>query len=166
MTAVLFYGFAALTVVAALAMVLNRRDVGVGTLSFVGSMVGLGAIYVMLDATFIAALQVLFYAAALAVTFLVAGTLLEPRSDRLRPTRGRGSSIVAAVIALLVALNFGALLALSGLPEPAPLVEGFGGHRSVGLRLFTDHVLAFEVSSLLLLSAIVAVVLLARWEAD
>ncbi len=169
MTALLFYGFAALTVVGALAMVMNRANVGVGALSFIGSMLSLGAIYVVLGATHIAVLQVLFYAGALAVMFVVAGTLLEPRSDRMRPARGRGASVMAIVIAVLAAVNFGALLTgwgTGGLPGPAVPPEGFGGHRSVGRLLFTDYVLAFEVSSLLLLSAVVGVVLLARRESD
>ena len=50
--------------------------------------------------------------------------------------------------------------------EPGPLPEGFGGYREIGARLFTDYVLAFEVTSLLLLAAMVGAVILAKRDAS
>lgn len=165
MTAILFYVFAGLTVASALAMVANVKSSGVGAFWFVASMVGLGAVYVLLDAYFVAALQLLVHAGGLAVVFIVTGTLLQPRRDRMRPARGLGAGVVALVLVGLATASFATLLP-GAFSEPAAIAEGFGGYRAVGLLLFTDRVLAFEVISLLLLSAVVGAVVLARREAD
>lgn len=165
MSGFLFYGFGALCILGALAMIANVRHVTSAAFSFVGSMLALGAVYVLLDAVFVAAIQVLFHAGGLAVVFAAAGAILVPRSDRMRASRGRGGSVVAVVLAVIVLVN-GALLLPGGFGERAELPDGFGGYRLVGSVLLTDRVLAFGFISLLLLSAVIAVVVLARREAD
>ena len=165
MTAVLFYAFAGLAVAGALAMVASVKNASIGAFWFVVSMLGLGAVYVLLDAYFVAALQVLLHATALAVVFIVTGALLQPRRERMRPARGLGTGIVAVVLVALTGAGF-AMLLPGAFPEAAAIPEDFGGYRAVGLRLFTDRVLVFEGISLLLLSAIVGAVVLSRPEGD
>ncbi len=165
MTEILFYGFAALVLVGAIGMLFNERNVAVAGFSFVGSMVAIGAIYVLLDAVFVAALQVVFHAGALAVVLALAGTMLEPRRAPVGSAGRLGTSVMAGVIALL---GFAALAQLlsAGYPEIAEIPEGFGSVRSLGQLLLSDSVLAFEFVALLLLSVSVGVVVLARQEAD
>lgn len=165
MIAILFYGFAALVLSGAVAMIWNERHAAVAAFAFVGSMVALGAVYVLLDAAFIAGLQVAFYAGGLAAVLALGGTVLEPARPIVRSPRRVGLNVMAVTIALLVAAA-GFQLLQGAFSEPAVLPPEFGSVRTVGRTLLTDHVLAFEFVSLLLLSAIVGVVVLARQEAD
>ena len=159
--AVLFYLFGALAVLGAIGMVTNVRNPVAGALSLVGTMVALGAIYVLLEAFLIGVLQVLVYAGAIVVLFLFVVMLLNLRDEAYEPSRLRVAKWVGGVVVAAVA--FQVLLLLPGTFGPAAeLPEGFGGYRPVGLALFTDWVLAFEVTSLLLLAAMVGAVVLAK----
>ncbi len=161
MTVFLFYFFAAIAVAGALGMLLNTRNTVAGALSLVGTMIALGAIYVLLDAYLIGALQVLVYAGAIVVLFLFVVMLLNLRHDDFGPERQRFGKVLAVVLGLSLLAGFLALLPGAYGP-PAELAEGFGGYRAVGAALFTDYVLAFEVTSLLLLAAMVGAVILAK----
>jgi NADH-quinone oxidoreductase subunit J len=164
MTLVLFYVFAAIAIAGALGMLLNTRNTVAGALSLVATMVSLGAIYVQLDAYFVGALQVMVYAGAILVLFLFVVMLLNLRQDSFgAPARAR------AALATLGALALGAgfLSLLPGAFGPAAdLAPGFGGYRAVGAELFTNYVLAFEVTSLLLLGAMIGAVILAKRKID
>lgn len=165
MIAVLFYGFAALVLLGAVAMIWNERHTGLAAYAFVGSMVALGAVYVLLDAAFIASIHLVFYAGGLAIVLVLSGTILEPVRPPVRSNRRLGLNVMAAVIGIGVAAA-GAELLQGAFTEAATLSPEFGSVRMVGRVLLTDHVLAFEFVSLLLLSAIVGLVVLARQEAD
>jgi NADH-quinone oxidoreductase subunit J len=160
----LFYVFAFIAVAGALGMLLNTRNTVAGALSLVATMVSLGAIYVQLDAYFIGVLQILIYAGAILVLFLFVVMLLNLRHDAF----GRAGRLKPALAAAgAIALAVGLLKLLPGaFAPPAELPAGFGGYRAVGAELFTDYVLAFEVTSLLLLGAMVGAVILAKRKID
>lgn len=165
MTGVLFYVFAALAVGGALGMVLNVRNTVAGAMSLVLTMVSLGAIYVLLEAYLVGVLQILVYAGAIVVLFLFVVMLLNLRGEEFGPARQRILKTFGAALGLFV-LGF-LLLSLNGAFGPAAeLPEGFGGYRQVGLALFTDYLLAFEATSLLLLGAMVGAVILAKRSID
>jgi NADH-quinone oxidoreductase subunit J len=160
----LFYLFAAFAVAGALGMLLNTKNTVAGALSLVGTMVSLGAIYVLLDAYLIGVLQILVYAGAILVLFLFVVMLLNLRQDDFSPDRLRWTKRLAVAFGALVCVE---LLLLPGAFGPAAaLPDGFGGYRAVGIALFTDWVLAFEVTSLLLLAAMVGAVILAKRSID
>jgi NADH-quinone oxidoreductase subunit J len=161
----LFYLFAALAVAGALGMLLNTRNAVAGALSLVGTMVALGAIYVLLDAYLIGVLQILVYAGAIVVLFLFVVMLLNLRQDEFSPERLRFTKTLGVVIGALVGLEL-LLLLPAALGPAAPIPADFGGYRAVGTALFTDWVLAFEVTSLLLLAAMVGAVVLAKRRID
>jgi NADH-quinone oxidoreductase subunit J len=160
----LFYLFAAFAVAGALGMLLNTKNTVAGALSLVGTMVALGAIYVLLDAYLIGVLQILVYAGAIVVLFLFVVMLLNLRGEQFGPERLRVGKVFGVAVAALLLLQL--LWLLPGLGPPAQLREGFGGYRDVGLSLFTDWVLAFEATSLLLLSAMIGAVVLAKRKVD
>jgi len=165
MSAALFYLFAFVAVAGALAMLLNVRNTVAGALSLVATMIALGGIYVLLGAYLVGVLQIMVYAGAILVLFLFVVMLLNLRSDRFGPERQPAAKLLAVLLGLL-ALG-GLLRALSGaLGPPAQPAPGFGGYRQVGLALFGDYVLAFEVTSLLLLGAMVGAVILAKRKID
>jgi NADH-quinone oxidoreductase subunit J len=161
----LFYLFAALAVAGALGMLLNLRNAVAGALCLVGTMVSLGAIYVLLEAYLIGVLQILVYAGAIVVLFLFVVMLLNLRDDAFTPERLRFAKGLGVVIGGLVGAQLLVLLP-AALGPAAELPEGFGGYRAVGIELFTDWVLAFEVTSLLLLAAMVGAVILAKRRID
>ena len=97
MTDFLFYLFAAFAVAGALGMLLNVKNTVAGALSLVGTMVALGAIYVLLDAYLIGVLQILVYAGAIVVLFLFVVMLLNLRSDDFPPTRQRLLKVVIMI---------------------------------------------------------------------
>lgn len=165
MSLVLFWIFAVLAVAGALGMVLNVRNTVAGALSLVGTMVSLGAIYVLLDAYLVGALQILVYAGAIVVLFLFVVMLLNLRRDDFGRERQRASKAVGVLLAGFILWHF--LKLLPGvMGKPAALPADFGGYRFLGRVLFTDQVLSFEVASLLLLAAMIGAVVLAKRRID
>ncbi len=162
----LFYAFGAVAVIGALGMVLNVRNAVASALCLVATMVALGGVHVLLEAYFVGALQVLVYAGAIVVLFVFVVMLLNLRRDGFPPARARlGRVTAAAVVGAALAGLVGLALTLPETAVPgatAALPEGFGGYRRVGAALFTDYLLAFEATSLLLLSAMVGAVVLAK----
>ncbi|HEY8121417.1 MAG TPA: NADH-quinone oxidoreductase subunit J [Myxococcota bacterium] len=164
MTLGLFYFFAFIAIAGALGMLLNTRNTVAGALSLVVTMCSLGAIYVQLGAYLVGALQVMVYAGAILVLFLFVVMLLNLRHDSFGET-ARAKPVLATLGACALGAGFLALLpGAFGPPEALP--AGFGGYRAVGAELFTDWVLAFEVTSLLLLGAMIGAVILAKRKID
>jgi NADH-quinone oxidoreductase subunit J len=164
-TDALFYLFAGLAVAGALGMLLNVRNTVAGALSLVGTMVSLGAIYVLLDAYLIGVLQILVYAGAIVVVFLFVVMLLNLRQDDFGSDRLRWTKRLAVGLGALVCVEL-LLVVPRALGPAAEIPADFGGYRVVGAALFTDWVLAFEVTSLLLLAAMVGAVVLAKRSID
>jgi NADH-quinone oxidoreductase subunit J len=168
--ALLFYGFAAVTVLGALAVVTQRNPV-YSLVSLVGSFFGLCGLYVLLEAPFLAVVQIIVYAGAIMVLFLFVVMVLNvPREDaaewdRAHPLYRPMAMRVGAVLAVLLALELAwALSRTSGLSEavnaePNALVSDV---THLGKVLFTDYMFAFEVTSILIIAAMVGAVVLAR----
>ncbi len=165
MSQLFFYIFAAIAIAGALGMVMNTRNTVAAALSLVLTMVALGGVYVLLEAYLIGALQILVYAGAIVVLFLFVVMLLNLRREAYSPQRQRATKVAGAVIGLLVLAQFLQLIH-GAFGAPAAIPEGFGGYRQVGTVLFTDYVLAFEATSLLLLAAMVGAVILAKRKID
>ena len=165
MSLLFFYLFAAIAIAGALGMVMNTRNTVAAALSLVLTMVSLGGVYVLLEAYLIGVLQILIYAGAIVVLFLFVVMLLNLRQEEFSPHRQRATKIAAAGIGLIVLVQF-LLLIHGAFGAPATIPEGFGGYRQVGTALFTDYVLAFEATSLLLLAAMVGAVILAKRKID
>ena len=165
---ILFYIFGTLAVISALCMVLNLRNTVASAMCLVVTMVCLGAIYVLLEAYLVAAIQIMVYGGAIVVLFLFVVMLLNLATDEFPPAKLRFSKFAVMCVAGVVLARV--LPALSGDPalvvgsEPVP--EGFGGYRQVGIALYTDYVLLVEMASLLLLSAIVGALVLAKRKID
>ena len=162
---ILFYIFAAMTVLSALGMVLNVRNTVASAMSLVVTMVALAAIYVLLEAHLVAALQIIVYAGAIVVLFLFVVMLLNLRQDEFSAARQWWVKSAAAGVGLLVGAQLVRLLSTE-LPDAPPLPEGFGGYRVVGLALYSDYVILVEMAALLLLAAIVGAVILAKRKID
>jgi NADH-quinone oxidoreductase subunit J len=164
MSELLFYVFAVLAVGGALGMVLNVRNTVAGAMSLVLTMVALGGVYVLLEAYLIGVLQILVYAGAIVVLFLFVVMLLNLRAEQFSPERQRVAKVLGVAAAAVLGLQL--LWLIPAVAPAGELSPGFGGYRHVGLLLFTDWVLAFEATSLLLLAAMIGAVVLAKRRID
>jgi NADH-quinone oxidoreductase subunit J len=165
MSPILFYLFAALTLLFAVAVVANRNPVA-SALCLVVSFLGLAALFVGLDAYFIAVIQVLVYAGAVMVLFLFIIMLLNIQAEERRkiniPAYAGGGLVVLAFVAQLwlVLQRFGA-----GHAEfPALAESNVDDVRHVGTTLFATFNLPFQVIGVLILVATIGVIVLSKRE--
>jgi len=156
-TFTIFFFFAAIAVIFAAMVVLHRNPV-VGALSLVASFFALAVMYVLLEAPFLAALQVIVYAGAIMVLFLFVIMLLnlqhqeEPRTRPVQQFLGYTSSAAFGLALIYYLAKFG----VTKLPE-GPFISDA---RTVGIKMFEAYIFPFEMVSILLLAAIVGALLL------
>ena len=165
----LFYAFAGITVLAALFVIVQRNPI-YSVLSLIVAFFGLSGLYVLLDAPFVAAVQIIIYAGAIMVLFLFVVMLLNvPREDaaewdRTHPLYRPWPMRIGALLSALMVGQLGwALTRTPGLSvgvgsEAAPISEV----GALGEVLFTKYMFAFEVTSILIIVAMVGAVILAR----
>ncbi len=159
MESVLFYVFSLLALASGLALVTRRNPVS-AALFMVLAFFCLAGIYVLLDAYFLAAVQVAVYAGAIMVLFLFVIMLLNLGPDDLPAFMTRKVKwLYAAVSALLTGLLLALDLGRRPPGEPAALPGEVG---AIGDKLFSEYLLPFEITALLLLVAIIGSVVLAH----
>lgn len=132
-------------------------------LALIGNLGSLAVLYLLLSAEFVAAAQVLVYAGAVMVMFLFVIAYLGGRADAPwagGPTWQSVASITAAAALLLEIIVAVGLKAEGRLSNEADIREGFGGPAAIGRLFLTDHLLAFEITSIVLLVAAVGGVIL------
>ena len=160
MSAPVFLVLAALTVAAALTVVVHPNPVHSGC-ALVVTLFLLSIFFVGLDAELVAALQVIVYAGAIVVLFLFVVMLLNLQAD-VRTLEARPLIAVAAAGGLALAALVLMFVRRAAVGAAAPLPEGFGQTEALSARLFTAYLLPFELTSLLLLVAIVGAIALAQ----
>ena len=158
MSAAAFFLIALVVVGSALGLVLKRNPVH-GALFLVVNLGAIAALYLTLGAEFLAAAQVIVYAGAIMVLFVFAIMVLIPGKEETGPDPRRRSRLVALPIGLVLLAEL-ALIAARGRAPRGP--GGPGGVETIGRLLFTDYLFPFELTSVLLLAAMVGVLLLAR----
>ena len=166
MDAFFFFLFAILAVVCAINVVVQTHPIS-SALSLIGVMGSLAILYLLLGAEFIAMAQIIVYAGAIMVLFVFVIMLLNAGAESKR-----GSSITAQALGIPVLIAFLGVVAYFVqrlFPDAPHVVFGAmtaGSPRSIGQALFTQYLLPFEVTSVLILVAIVGAVVLARKELD
>ena len=169
MEAALFYVFA-IGILVSGAQVILRRNPVYGALALVACFFFLAGVYVLLSAHLIAILQIMVYAGAVMVLFVFVIMLLNLKEEELGEKRITAWKWIG-VAAVLVAAGVIAWKALGpAYPDGGPTYDkaqelasqGFGGVKAVGRTLYLASVLPFEVTSLLLLVAVVSAVVLAK----
>jgi NADH-quinone oxidoreductase subunit J len=164
--AVAFYGLAALILGFGL-MVVTARSAVHSVVFLVLNFLAVAVVYVVLAAEFLAVIQVLVYAGGIVVLYLFVVMLVnqkrapEAHHDPHRKS-GLGVMLAAAVLAEVTAIVVytASSSPISTVPTPPPLVAG--NTEQVGLLLYTDYLIPFEVASMLLLAAMVGAILFAR----
>ena len=134
-------------------------------LALIGNLGSLAILYLLLSAEFVAAAQVLIYAGAVMVMFLFVIAYLGGRADT--PWAGGPSwqaiGAVGAAGALLVEIIVALGLKASGSLSHARIADSFGSPAAIGRAFLTDHLLAFEITSIVLLVAAVGGVVLGSY---
>ena len=162
MARVAFIVIALVAVGAGLGLVLRRNTIH-GALFLVVNLGAIAALYLMLGAEFLAAAQVIIYAGAIMVLFVFAIMVLVPGKEETGPDPRRRWRLLAAPFGVALVLEL-SLLFIGRAVEPAPVAARppDGGVMAIGRLLFTDYLFPFELTSVLLLAAMVGVLLLAR----
>jgi NADH-quinone oxidoreductase subunit J len=162
----LFYLFGAVAVVASLLVIAQKNPI-YSVLLLIASFCALSGLYVLLDAPFVAVIQIIVYAGAIMVLFLFVVMLLNaPRENteldqREHPAARTGAMRLGAVLA--VALGVELLWALANVRVAASFpIAPVVSVATIGRRLFTDYAFPFEVTSVLILVAMVGAVVMAR----
>ena len=172
MDAVFFWIFAAVLIVSAL-LVVGQRNPMYSVLLLLLGFGALSGLYVLLNAPFMAVVQIIIYAGAIVVLFLFVVMLLNVRTEDAGDTgrqfgMGPGPRKFGAVLAVLLAVQLiWALRRIADAPF-SPMTEEVAQQTSsvntIGLRLFREYAFAFEATSVLILVAMVGAVILARKE--
>lgn len=164
-----FYLFGIIAIASALAFVTRKSPVA-AALWLVNTMFSLSALYVLLDAPFIGVIQVLVYAGAIMVVFLFVIMLLNlGHASAVGDARGLGWKLAAGLVGLALLTQVFALTRVRvperlALPQNAiaDQVAATGAIAPIAGPLFNEYLLAFEVTSVLLLAAVVGAVVLGK----
>jgi NADH-quinone oxidoreductase subunit J len=164
MTTILFIIFAGLAIGCAIAMVSQSNPL-YSAISLIGVFIALASLYVTLAAPFIAAVQVIVYAGAIMVLVIFVIMLLnvehaEPRRKRLRFLVPVAIGMAAILIAETAFILYSVQTSENTFPRGN--VSDVGLTHSIGIGLFTTYLLPFEITSVLVLMAIVGAMSLAR----
>jgi NADH:ubiquinone oxidoreductase subunit 6 (subunit J) len=164
MSAVIFF-IAAIGALAGAIGVVSLRNPFYSVLALVGHLLCLAALFLLLRAEFLAAAQVVVYAGAVAVLYVFVVSYVGDGTQPVGPGGKRLRTIAMLFVGMLfvelsIALLGSGLKMIDG--PGAPYVPGFGSPEAIGEALLTKFLLPFELASLLLLSAAVGSVMLAR----
>jgi NADH-quinone oxidoreductase subunit J len=165
METALFYVLGGIALLAAISVVVQKR-VFYSAISLIVCLCAVASLYLMLEAPFIAAVQIIVYAGAIMVLFLFVIMLLDPFSAAVLQDKKKflgyaalvlGASVLALLVPLLNTYS------LSRTPRnPEAISGGLGSASHLGQMLFSEYLLPFEMTSVLILVAIIGVVVLSK----
>jgi NADH-quinone oxidoreductase subunit J len=160
MSAVAFAVLAVMAIGSALGLVLKKNAIH-GALFLVVNLGTVAALYLTLRAEFLAAAQVIVYAGAIMVLFVFAIMVLIPGKEETGADERRPYRLLAVPVGAGLLIELAVILSRTR-GEVAPAGAPPGGVAAIGRLLFTDYLFPFELTSVLLLAAMVGVLVLAR----
>jgi NADH-quinone oxidoreductase subunit J len=168
MTVFLFYVFAGIAIGAAIGVVISKNPVG-SLLFMVTTLAAIAGTFVLMEAHFLAAIQVIVYAGAIMVLFMFVIMLLNLGHEAQRDLKGGAYAVVSAAVVGAMAGFLALQLRGSAVPPSGPGAEAiaaataeYGAVGAIARPLYTTYVVPFEITGILLLVAIVGAVVLAR----
>jgi NADH-quinone oxidoreductase subunit J len=159
METVLFILFGAIAVCGAI-MVVTRKHPMASALYLILTLFAVAALFVLRQAHFLAAIQVIIYAGAVVVLFVFVIMLINVPEGRLPVERATTMRVLGVLAAGCFILESAVLARRYSMPK-GPAAE-VGTVETVGRALFTDYLLAFEITSVLLLAAVIGAIALAK----
>jgi NADH-quinone oxidoreductase subunit J len=158
---ILFWAFASILVVSALAMILVRNPVHAAMLLVLCFFTS-ASIWLLIEAEFLAVVLVLVYVGAVMVLFLFVVMMLDINVEELRHWRTRyallGGIVAGVVVFQIVSVVWTRSLGLDVTAGSAPQPVGYSNTAELGKVLYTDYVYPFELAAVLLLIAIIAAI--------
>jgi NADH-quinone oxidoreductase subunit J len=160
-----FVILAVLAIASALAMVSNKNTVN-SALFLVLNLLSVAGLYLLLQAQFLAIIQILVYAGAIMVLFLFVLMLLNLDEEQSLFDKFRVKYIVAFLLGVVV---FGQIIYSIGgvtdmLPEISPDMEFVGTVEAVGEVMYTEYLMPFEMTAILLTAAVVGALMIAQYK--
>jgi len=159
MAEILFFLFSAVSIGSVLGMILSRNPAH-SALWLVPAFSALGGLYGILGAPFTAAVQVIIYAGAIMVLFLFVLMTIDLKAD-IPPEKRKAALAAAAALAMLLLAEI-ALAARGLLLSPRPANAAAVKPAALGRLLFERYIYPFEITSLLIMAALVAAVVLVK----
>jgi NADH-quinone oxidoreductase subunit J len=160
---IIFFVLAAVAVFGAVSLILQREPIH-SALSLIVVMVALAGLYLLMGAEFVAAVQIIVYGGAIMVLFVFVIMLLNAGEEE-RTNFSRLATYAGIPLALAVAGFIAAAIARSGGYLPAPAPSGaLTSTKTLSMLLFTEFVYPFELTSFLILVAILGAIVLAQRE--
>lgn len=158
---VIFLVLAAVAVAGAVSLIVQKEPIH-SALSLIVVMVALAGLYLLMGAEFVAAVQIIVYGGAIMVLFIFVIMLLNAGEEE-RTNFSKLASYLGIPLALAITLMIGAAIAKSSLP-PAPQTAELTSTRALSHLLFSEFVYPFELTSFLILVAILGAIVLAQRE--
>jgi len=164
METLFFLIVAAITVVSSILVITNKNPLN-SALSLIMTFFCIATLYVMLEAPFMAAIQIIVYAGAIMVLFVFVIMLLNVKTESAR--KGKHALFLGSITGILlliqtwITVGRGSVAGVSG-PVDSALIAKVGHTELIGKALFTDFLLPFEITSILLLAAMVGAVILSK----
>jgi NADH-quinone oxidoreductase subunit J len=156
---VVWFVASAAAIASALAVILQRNPF-ISAIALLGNLASLATLFLLLQADFVAAAQVIVYAGAVMVMFLFVIAYIGPRAELAGEHHGGWRLAVTCIAGGAIAVEIALAVGRAGLSTPASVHENFGSPQTVGTVFLTRYVGAFEIVSLLLLVAAIAAVVL------
>lgn len=165
---ILFYALAALILGFGVLVVTARNTVHC-VLFLVANLLCVAVVYVLLGAEFLGIIQILVYAGGIVVLYLFVVMLVNLRRPADAPLDARRQSRLGFALAAVMLAEISAILVYSSAHPAtavanAPAAASSGNTETIGMLLYTDYLVPFEVASMLLLVAMIGAILLAKNE--
>lgn len=159
---ILFIILAFISIVSSIVMISAHRPVD-SALSFIVTLISIGALFALVDASFLFIVQVIIYAGAILSLIIFIIMLLNIKDENLPDEKNRFKWLFATSLLIFpfswILID---LILRSDIETNTPHVENFGTIHDVGITLFSEWVLPFELVSILLLVALVGSVTLVK----
>lgn len=156
----LFFLLAIICIASVLGMIISK-DQAYNALFLIVAFVGMGGLFALLEAPFIAAVQIIIYAGAIMILFIFVVMMINLRKG-VGPEKKRWTMYFAVVIALVLVVEL--ILTIKGALEPvsSAALETLGSPTDLGRLLFTKYLYPFEITSILIIAAMVGAIVLVK----
>jgi NADH-quinone oxidoreductase subunit J len=163
---ILIFAILAVIAVVCAIMVISQRSAVASALFLIATMLSIAILFLLLNAPFLAAIQIIVYAGAIMVLFIFVIMLLNLRRDEFGPERRKAQRFFAILFVFLLLIGLATIIQVGGFgfksAEEVSDVTAPAGVEPLAQLLFTKYLFPFELASILLLVAIVGAVVMAK----
>ena len=156
----LFFLLAIVSIAAVLGMIISK-DQAYNALFLIVAFVCMGGLFALLEAPFIAAVQIIIYAGAIMILFIFVVMMINLKKG-LGPEKKKWTMYFAVVIAVVLVVELALTVKGTVVPISSTAAESFGSPTDLGRLLFTKYLYPFEITSILIIAALVGAIVLVK----